>query len=668
MVMRSLMMFLMAGTVCAAPESFEAIQAGAGISQYKVGYGSWQTSADSAVVITGHSKTGSQSLHLKGGEDQSVELMFKQPLAEEMWLSFWSERWTSRAPFEYVLEVKIGGKWRTKKDLSSETKLGDFHARTGLLLEQGTEGLRWVATTPENTGVLIDDVWVQKLKPMMVSNIETMQPVVPVLVGKSVNPVVGFTVYTDGRTEPKTVEEFQLSLAGTVRIQDIKSVSVLYAGNEEEPGAGKVIATSSDIAEMMTLKGSATLESGRNQFWVSVSLKDTASLDGAVDAGVAKIRLADGAELKPSVVSPEGAQRIGVALRQHGDDGSKAFRIPGMVTTNKGTLIAVYDARWNGGGDLPGNIDVGMSRSTDGGQSWEDMKIIMDMGNDPKWHHDGIGDPAVLVDRSNNRIWVAGVWSHGNRAWHGSGQGMKPEETGQFMLVYSEDDGKSWSKPMNITEQVKKPEWHYMLQGPGAGITMKNGTLVFAAQYQDGDKNADGKKVGTPYSTIIYSKDHGKTWQAGNGIKSNTTEAQVVELGDGSLMLNCRDNRGSYRTIGLTYDLGKTWELHPTDREALNEPICMASLYRFEREGEADLLLFSNPNTQSGRNHMSIKVSDDEGLTWPSKWHSLYDVRSCSGYSCLTRIGNDKVGVLYEGPHEIYFLRFTLEELLRESK
>ena len=150
---------------------------------------------------------------------------------------------------------------------------------------------------------------------------------------------------------------------------------------------------------------------------------------------------------------------MGVALRNGGDDGVHTYRIPGLATTNKGTLIGVYDVRRRSGGDLPGDIDVGMSRSTDGGRTWEPMKVIMDMGNDPRWRYDGIGDPAILVDQTTGTVWVAATWSHGNRSWIGSGPGLKPEETGQLMLVRSDDDGVSWSEPINITEQVKKPEW-----------------------------------------------------------------------------------------------------------------------------------------------------------------------------------------------------------------
>ncbi len=171
-----------------------------------------------------------------------------------------------------------------------------------------------------------------------------------------------------------------------------------------------------------------------------------------------------------------------VYLRTAGDDGVKCYRIPGVDTTRKGSLIAVYDIRHRSGRDLPGDIDVGMSRSTDGGKTWEPMKVIMDMGSDPEWKHDGIGDPCVAVDRETGTIWVAALWSHGNRAWHGSGTGMKPDETGQVILVRSDDDGKTWSDPINITNQIKDPKWRLILPSPGRGMTMTDGTLVLPMQ------------------------------------------------------------------------------------------------------------------------------------------------------------------------------------------
>ena len=120
----------------------------------------------------------------------------------------------------------------------------------------------------------------------------------------------------------------------------------------------------------------------------------------------------------------------------------------------------------------------------------------------------------------------------------------------------------------------------------------------------------------------MYSKDGGNTWKINNHARTNTTEAQVAEIEPGVLMLNMRDNRGGSRAVSVTRDLGKTWTEHASSRKALQEPVCMASLIHVKAEHnilKKDLLLFSNPNTNKGRHHITIKASLDGGLTWPNE-------------------------------------------------
>jgi sialidase-1 len=636
----------------AAGEGFEKLPLG-GFEKVEIELGTLVAKKGHGVIHGSHAKEGRQSLRLLGGRKREVELLFEEPLEEKKILSFWSERWTSREPFSFEIEARAGDGWGEIYRGDKVVRVGGFLTLVEVPLAEGTVAVRFRSTTPGASGIMIDDLQLEELKPMGVIKVTTIQPVVPVLIRKEINPVVGLHVMTEGRTEAKEVAKLRIDLKGTTEIDAVKSVKVLFSAGQAKAGAGKVFGVAKKDGDGWLCEGNARLVPGHNYFWVSVEMDESADLDGRVDAQVLSVEWRDGTSQKPEVISPEGSQRIGYAIRLHGDDGAKAYRIPGMVETNEGSLIAVYDVRWRGGGDLPGDIDVGMSRSTDGGQSWEKMKIIMDMGDDPKWRYDGVGDPAVLVDRRTGRTWVVATWSHGNRSWNGSGPGMTPEETGQLMMSYSDDDGVSWSEPRNLTRQLKKPEWHFLLEGPGAGITTKDGTLVFAAQFQAGPKR-------TPYSSIMFSRDRGETWEMGTGIKSNTTEAQVVELKDGSLMLNCRDNRGGARTVGVTRDLGKTWELHPTDRKGLREPVCMAGLIRI-----GERLYFSNPDTTRGRYNTTIKVSEDDGMTWPEKWHTLYEARLGNGYSTLAPVGEDRIGVLYEGVTELYFIRFPLDELSR---
>ena len=129
-------------------------------------------------------------------------------------------------------------------------------------------------------------------------------------------------------------------------------------------------------------------------------------------------------------------------LRKPGDDNSKTYRIPGLATTPKGTLLTVFDIRYGSGADLPADIDVGLMRSTDEGATWSPMQRILDFDKaEPNSRGNGVGDPTILVDRQTGTAWVAALWSRGNRGWNGSGPGLTPDETGQFVLTKSTDDG-----------------------------------------------------------------------------------------------------------------------------------------------------------------------------------------------------------------------------------
>lgn len=402
------------------------------------------------------------------------------------------------------------------------------------------------------------------------------------------------------------------------------------------------------IKNSITLHSEQPLLKGTNYFWVSIQMKPQASLQSKVSFTLPEALINN----QPATIAWQGKaeapRRVGIGVRQAGDDGSAAYRIPGLVTSNRGTLLGVYDIRYNSSVDLQEKVDIGVSRSTDKGQTWEPMRIAMTFGETGGLPHaqNGVGDPSILVDEKTNTIWIVAAWTHGmgnGRAWNNSMPGMTPDETAQLMLVKSEDDGKTWSQPINITSQVKNPSWYFLLQGPGRGISMQDGTLVFPIQFIDSTR--------IPNAGIMYSKDRGKTWHLHNLARTNTTEAQVAEIEPGTLMLNMRDNRGGSRAVAITKDLGKTWTEHPSSRKALQEPVCMASLLKVEAKDNITgkpLLLFSNPNTTRGRHHITIKASLDNGLTWSPSQQVLLDEGESWGYSCLTLIDKGTIGILYE--------------------
>jgi len=614
------------------------------------------------------------SLHIVGGDLKSVEIINESDTPAR-YLGFVAERWTSVPPFRFKIETFQAGQWKEIYNGDKELKTGNFPNDVMISLpDSKNQRFKFTSTSPTSGGVLIDDLVFFSEADMMLDSVLAPHVIYPVLKGKSRNPLLNIQIFASGFNTQLSLQEITINTLDSNFSDIVESTEIISAGKNQNSTVGEPFGNKQKPAKRLLFKGDHNLHHGVNNFYLTVDLKENVSINSNLCAECFTVKIS-GKTYPVRKLTPPAKSHLGIALRQHNEDGVDTYRIPGLATTNKGTLIAVYDMRWNSATDLQEDVDVGMSRSTDGGETWEPMKVIMDMkewGGLPE-DQNGIGDPSVLIDRNTNTIWVAAVWAHGHpgqRNWWASKPGMKPEKTSQFVLVKSEDDGITWSEPINITKQIKKKEWYLLLQGPGKGITLKDGTLVFPAQFKD--------KEQMPHSTIIWSKDHGTTWNIGIGSKSNTTEAQVIELEDGGLMLNMRDNRNSTdksetngRSVYITYDLGKTWKKHPTSRtNVLKESTCQASLIKEEfivGEKKQAVVLFSNPSTMSGRHHMTIKVSLDDGFTWPEKYHFLIDSGHGRGYSCLTRIDDKHFGILYEGSQaDLIFQKFSIDEILKK--
>ena len=650
---------------------FEQEEAGP-FAELETSIGKWQSIEGKSLIDNQHAKSGRQCLQLTGGERTRVELTLAEEPPPGAMLRFWAERWTRRQPFSFRVEQHTQDRWREIYRGDQEVRVGRAflsEVRIPLGSDSGKR-LRFTVTSPPNTGILIDDLRVVPARPQKIRRAEVIPLALPALLGKEINPLLRLRLETSGTLDPISVNSLQVKLSQNTVESDVTSVQVFHNPGASGKEFGQRLGEQNAVTKGTPLKftfepGKLVLAEGDNDIWLTATLAPEANIDHLVGLVCQQIELSNGQTIQLDHAS--STQRLGVAVRQGGDAGVHTYRIPGLATTKRGTLIGVYDVRRRSGGDLPGDIDVGMSRSTDGGRSWEPMRVMMDMGDDPNWRYDGCGDPAILVDRTTGTIWVAATWSHGNRSWRGSGPGMTPDETGQLMLVRSDDDGVSWSKPINITAQIKRPEWCFVLQGPGKGITMRDGTIVFAAQYQD-----PVAQRRLPHSTIIYSRDHGETWKVGTGAFDDTTEAQVIEVEPGVLMLNCRFNRKPVRVVMTTRDMGQTWQRHPTSERSLIEPgACMASLVDVDQELGVDVggwLLFSNPDSDRGRHHLTIKASHDGGQTWPQGHRLLLDERTGGGYSCMSLIDQETVGILYEGSQaHMTFQRIPLATLFEST-
>ena len=345
-----------------------------------------------------------------------------------------------------------------------------------------------------------------------------------------------------------------------------------------------------------------------------------------------------------------------------GQDGYHTYRIPAVIVSPKGDLLAFSEGRKKSRSDT-GDIDIVMKRSTDGGKTWSAMAVIADQGPHV------IGNPCPVVDRSTGTIWMPLTRNRGEEP-EGSIMKGTTKEPRTVWLMKSTDDGHTWTKPVDISPTTRDAHWRWYATGPGVGIQLERGPhkgrLLIASDHSDHDY---GKH---PYrSHAIWSDDGGKTWSHSPGIGEKTNECQAVELANGSVVMNMRSYHGKKRrAIATSTDGGATWGEVTLD-ETLIEPVCQASLLRYTAQPAfaKNRILFSNPASAS-RDKMTIRLSYDECKTWPVA-KLLYP--GSAAYSCLVVLPDPSaplragptLGCLFErdGYSKITFARFTLDWL-----
>jgi len=503
-------------------------------------------------------------------------------------------------------------------------------------------------------------------------SLEIIQEQLPVLTLKEGNQVLLIRI-SSGKPGTK-VKEINFDLSGTPELQDLEHMEVFYRGEKLQDSIqfGKTLSPSQQIS----FRGESSLTSGSGHFSLMVKLKGDADILNTMVAECTGVKTSEGTILPGEQYDPLKL-RFGTALCQQNEDGVHTYRIPGIVRTINGTLLAVFDRRIEARRDPQGLVNIGLKRSTDGGRTWELARTILDQGNwgglDPRMN--GVTDACILVNQANNDIFVGALWMHGqwvNGVWEGepsdpnaelgrkrgSQPGMTEKETCQFLLTKSTDDGVSWSEAINMT-RIKDPAWRLYALSPTNGLTLKDGTLVFPSKIPGN-------------VSLTYSNDGGQTWKVSKlGPETNGVENAIVQLDDGSIMMNARRAGTSlYRTVYTTPDLGESWIEHPTNGSVLAGPGCLGSLYKhsYDLDGEKkNILFFSNPNSTDKRERMTIRASFDDGMTWPEESWILLD-EGRSAYSSITSIDDHTIGILYEGSQShITFQKIDISEFIKDK-
>lgn len=342
-----------------------------------------------------------------------------------------------------------------------------------------------------------------------------------------------------------------------------------------------------------------------------------------------------------------------------GVDGYALYRIPGMIVTAKGTVLAYCEARKTGKTDWDA-IDILLRRSTDGGKTWGERQMIADV---PGPHRK---NPMATAQNLGNVADVTYNNAVGFADRDGTVHFLFCLEYMRSFYIRSDDDGVTFSKPVEITSTFEKfrseYDWKVLATGPAHGIQLKTGRLVVPVWLSLG---TGGHAHRPSVAATIYSDDHGRTWLAGDIALPNTdkfvipNETVIVELSNGQVMLNSRSESTAHRRIVVTSPDGATGWGKPRFDDALLEPICMASIVRFTARpvGDKNRILFANPHNLSrldgkeiegksrDRRNISIKVSYDEGKTWPV--NKVLDP-GYSAYSDLAVLPDGTILCLYE--------------------
>ncbi|MFD5732015.1 exo-alpha-sialidase [Streptomyces sioyaensis] len=368
--------------------------------------------------------------------------------------------------------------------------------------------------------------------------------------------------------------------------------------------------------------------------------------------------------------SPAGGFDQQILFKASQEQGYFCFRIPAVVESARGTLLAFAEGRRHDCGDA-GDIDLVLKRSTDGGRTWGPLQVVNHGGGDTH------GNPAPVVDRRTGRIVLAETYNKGRA--DGLSCDVPCDRTPH--LQYSDDDGATWSTPRDLTPAIRPPQWNsWYATGPVHGIQLTHGRHRGRLVFGINSESYAGNRVTANHAALVHSDDGGATWKVGaldtwpiaadGTFRQKPSEMTLLERSDGSVYVNGREQDGTdlgHRTAAVSRDGGSSFSAPFRALPDLYTPMVQGSALRLPHSpaaGGRSRTLFAAPADPDRRRTMTVRSSWDEGRTWESADRGARVTTDWSGYSDLVAISPEVTGLMYEGGavdarDEIRFARFT---------
>jgi sialidase-1 len=353
------------------------------------------------------------------------------------------------------------------------------------------------------------------------------------------------------------------------------------------------------------------------------------------------------------LIPPQTATRVAAVaiiadpLAINGTDGVNTYRIPTMAVTANGTIVVTYDARIHDPHDLPNDIDIVERRSTDNGATWTTQTVaVAHLDGSTNWNAIGVGDSSLLDDQRTGRLFLfydlspVGVSIFNSTA----ARSLSLRTTVHPMLRHSDDGGLTWSSPVDLIGELKPRDATGIFASSGHGIQTTDGTLLQPYSYFIRH---------VQQAALAYSRDQGRTWRMSPVIGAQLSENKVVQLADGTLLDDARPTSAAYRMVSRATCVTCGWSV-PAPATALPDPQANGDL---QVPHHPTWLIESNLADRHRRVDLTVRLSTDNGATWPTHWTVC---PGPAGYSVLATLSNGGYAIAYETPTGVMFQPFSL--------